>query len=175
MAAFDIRKQNVQTSDPFNPLLTLQTGEVTSNGFEINIGGEVLPGWNLTGGYAYVNAFVSQDTTSIVNNKIPNVPPNQFTLWSTYELQEGAAKGLGFGLGLFYIDNRYGDLDNSFILPSYFRTDAALYYRRDNWRVQLNFENLFDVNYIKNATFDYRLALDPGRPFSVSGTFRIDF
>ncbi|AFY59541.1 TonB-dependent siderophore receptor [Synechococcus sp. PCC 6312] len=175
LALYDIRKQNVQTPDPANPIFTLQTGEVASRGFEINIGGEVLPGWNLTAGYAYVDAFVSQDNTDIVGNQLANVPPNQFTLWSTYEIQEGMAKGLGFGLGLFYVDSRYGDLENTFILPSYFRTDAALYYRRDNWRMQLNIENLFDINYFTAATFGSRLGIDPGRPFAVSGTFGIEF
>ncbi|WP_442947493.1 hypothetical protein [Nostoc sp.] len=37
--------------------------------------------------------------------------------------------------------DRQGDLENTFTLPSYVRTDAAIYYRRDNWRVRLNIKN----------------------------------
>lgn len=175
LAAFDIRKQNVETPDPVNPLFTVQTGEVTSRGFELNVGGEILPGWNVIGGYTYLDAFVSKDNTDIVGNKLANVPANQFSLWSTYEIQQGSLQGLGFGLGFFYVGNRPGDLDNTYILPSYFRTDAALYYRRNNWRVQLNVENLFNIDYFTSSTFGSRLGINPGAPLSLRGTIAVDF
>uniref|UniRef100_B8HXA6 TonB-dependent siderophore receptor n=1 Tax=Cyanothece sp. (strain PCC 7425 / ATCC 29141) TaxID=395961 RepID=B8HXA6_CYAP4 len=175
VAAFDIRKQNVETPDPENPIFSLQTGEVTSRGFEFNLGGEILPGWNLIAAYTYLDAFVSEDNTNIVGNRLANVPENQFSLWSTYQIQRGKLKGLGFGLGFFYVDNREGDLENTFILPSYFRTDAALYYRRNNWRAQLNIENLFDIQYFSSATFGSRLGINPGAPFSIKGTISVDF
>lgn len=41
-------------------------------------------------------------------------------------------KGLGLGTGLFYVGERQGDLANTFELPSYFRTDATIFYKRDN-------------------------------------------
>ncbi len=175
LAAFDIRKQNVATPDPQNPLFSVQTGEVASRGFELNLGGEILPGWNLVAGYTYLDAFVSKDNTDIVGNKLANVPANQFSLWSTYEIQQGSLQGLGFGLGFFYVDNRPGDLDNTYILPSYFRTDAALYYRRDRWKMQLNIENLFNVEYFTASTFGSRLGINPGAPFSIRGTISVDF
>ncbi|MCL6433964.1 MAG: TonB-dependent siderophore receptor [Leptolyngbyaceae cyanobacterium HOT.MB2.61] len=175
LAAFDIRKQNVATPDPQNPLFSVQTGEVASRGFELNLGGEVLPGWNVVAAYTYLDAFVSKDNTDIVGNKLANVPANQFSLWSTYEIQQGSLQGLGFGLGFFYVDNRPGDLDNTYTLPNYFRTDAALYYRRNNWRVQLNIENLFNIEYFTSSTFGSRLGINPGAPFSVRGTIAVDF
>ncbi len=175
LAAFDIRKQNVATPDPQNPLFSVQTGEVASRGFDLNLGGEVLPGWNVVAAYTYLDAFVSKDNTDIVGNKLANVPANQFSLWSTYEIQQGSLQGLGFGLGFFYVDNRPGDLDNTYTLPNYFRTDAALYYRRNNWRVQLNIENLFNIEYFTSSTFGSRLGINPGAPFSVRGTIAVDF
>ncbi|HEY9737963.1 MAG TPA: TonB-dependent siderophore receptor, partial [Trichocoleus sp.] len=144
LALFDIRRQNVSNPDPNDRQFSIQTGEVASRGIELNLGGEILPGWNITTNYTLLNAFVSRDTRDIVGNRLANVPDNQFSLWSTYEIQEGDLQGLGFGLGLFYLSDRAGDLDNTFTLPSYFRTDAALFYRRDNWRAQLNLENLFN-------------------------------
>lgn len=175
LAAFDIRKQNVTTPDPNNPTFSLQTGEVASRGIELNLGGEILPGWKLTGAYTYLDAFVSKDNTDIVGNKLANVPENQFSLWTTYEIQQGNLEGLGAGLGLFYVDARQGDLDNTFTLPSYFRTDAALFYKRDNWRVQVNFENLFNTEYFTSTNFGSRLGINPGEPFSVSASFTISF
>ncbi|MGL6338573.1 MAG: TonB-dependent siderophore receptor, partial [Waterburya sp.] len=81
-AAFDLRKQNVLTEDPNNPLLSVQTGELASRGIELNLDGKILPGWDITGGYTYLDAFVSEDNTIPVDNKLANVPDNQFSLWT---------------------------------------------------------------------------------------------
>ncbi len=173
LAAFDIRRQNVTTDDPDNPLFSIQTGEVASRGIELNLGGEILPGWNMTAAYTYLDAFVSEDTTDIVGNRLANVPDNQFSLFTTYEIQQGDLAGLGAGLGLFYVSDRQGDLDNTFTLPSYFRTDASLFYKRDNWRTQLNIENLFNTEYF--ASSGGRTSVNPGAPFGISASFSIDF
>ena len=172
-AAFDIRKQNVITEDPENPDFLVQTGEVTSRGIELNLGGEILPGWNITTAYTYLDAFVSEDNTDIVDNELRNVPDNQFSLWTTYDIQQGSLDGLGFGLGFLALSDRQGDLDNSFTVPGYFRTDAALFYKRDNWRTQLNVENLFDIEYF--ASGRGRSSVQPGDPFTILGTIAVDF
>ncbi|MEO0517527.1 MAG: TonB-dependent siderophore receptor [Cyanobacteria bacterium P01_A01_bin.116] len=175
LAAFDIRRQNVVTDDPDDPLLSIQTGEVASRGIELNLGGEILPGWNMTAAYTYLDAFVSEDNTDIVGNRLENVPDNQFSLFTTYEVQGGNLRGLGAGLGLFYVSDRQGDLTNTFTLPSYFRTDASLFYKRDNWRTQLNIENLFDIEYFTSSNSGSDLEVNPGAPFGVTVSFSIDF
>lgn len=175
LAAFDIRRQNVRTPDPRNPSFSLQTGEVASRGIEAYLGGEILPGWNITAAYTYLDAFVSSDNTDIVGNRLANVPGNQVSLWTTYEIQQGDLEGLGVGLGLFYVSDRQGDLDNTFTLPSYLRTDVALFYERESWRAQINFENLFDVGYFSSATFNSRFLANPGAPFSVTASVSVEF
>jgi iron complex outermembrane receptor protein len=173
LALFDIRRQNVRNPDPNDRTLSIQTGEVASRGLELGLGGEILPGWNLTANYTLLDAFVSRDTRPTVGNQLANVSQNQFSLWSSYEIQEGSLQGLGAGLGLFYLDQRPGDLDNSFTLPSYFRTDAALFYRRDNWRAQLNVENLFNINYFTSSD-EFQFA-NPGAPFTVTARVAVEF
>lgn len=175
LAAFDIRKQNVVVSDPDDPLFSIQTGEVASRGIDLNLNGEILPGWNVTAAYNYLDAFISEDTTDIEGNRLVNVPENQFSLWTTYEIQQGDLAGVGAGLGLFYVGERQGDTDNTFTLPDYFRTDAAVFYKRDNWRAQLNFENLFDIEYFPSTSYGSRLYVNPGAPFGVSASFSINF
>ncbi|MEM7593899.1 MAG: TonB-dependent siderophore receptor [Cyanobacteria bacterium P01_A01_bin.83] len=174
-AAFDIRKQNVETNDPTNPTLSVQTGEQASRGIELDINGEILPGWNITAAYTFLDAFVSEDNTDIVDNDLPGVSESQFSLWTTYNLQQGSLEGLGVGLGFFALSDREGDLDNSFTLPGYFRTDAALFYKRDNWLAQLNIENLFDIEYFASTNFDSRLGVNPGEPFTILGKVAVDF
>ncbi|NJK53004.1 MAG: TonB-dependent receptor, partial [Leptolyngbyaceae cyanobacterium SU_3_3] len=80
----------------------------------------------------------------------------------------GSLKGLGFGLGLFYVGQRQGDLDNSFQVPGYTRTDTSLFYRGKNYRIGLNIENLFDVSYFEAAESSLRVFY--GSPFTVKGS-----
>jgi iron complex outermembrane recepter protein len=151
LALYDLTRTNVNTTDPDNPDFEIQTGEQNSQGVELFVSGEILPGWNVIAGYAYTDAQITQDETFAIGNRINNVAESSFNLWTSYEIQSGNLQGLGFGIGFFYVGDRQGDLDNSFTLPSYFRTDAAIFYNRGQFRAALNFRNLFDVDYFESA------------------------
>jgi iron complex outermembrane receptor protein len=173
LAAYQLTRTNVLTPDPADPTRSVQTGEQRSRGVELDIAGEILPGWKVIGSYAYTDARLTEDNTFEVGNRLPNVPENQFSLWTTYEIQNGGLKGLGFGLGLFYLGERQGDLDNSFQLKDYLRTDAALFYRRDRLRLALNFRNIFDIDAAASAlstTFVQRTE-----PFTIVGSISWEF
>jgi iron complex outermembrane recepter protein len=153
LAAFDINRSNVLVSDPDDPDFSIQTGEQKSQGIELNLGGEILPGWNIITGYAYTDARITKDTTFETGTQLPDAPKHSFNLWTTYELQTGQLKSLGFGLGFFYASGRPTDLiENPVNIPSYFRTDAAIFYNRDRFGIALNIENLFDVEYFEQGS-----------------------
>ncbi|MFQ4143533.1 TonB-dependent receptor [Chlorogloeopsis sp. ULAP02] len=173
LALYQITRSNVLTSDPRDPNFSIQTGEQRSRGIELDITGEIAPGWKIIGGYAYTDARVTKDNDIPEGNRINNVPEHAFSLWSTYEIQTGNLQGLGFGLGLFYVGEREGDLDNSFSLPSYLRTDVALFYRRNNLRAALNVQNLFDNEYFETGESDLRVY--PGAPRTVRFTLGWQF
>ncbi|MEH2339058.1 TonB-dependent siderophore receptor [Nostoc sp.] len=153
LAVYQVTKTNIITDDPNNPNpdFFIQVGEQRSQGIELDITVEILPGWKAIASYAYTNAEVTEDKTYVVGNRLEDVPKNQASLWTTYELQNGDFKGLGFGLGLFYVGARAGDLDNSFEIPDYLRTDAAIYYRRDALKAAINIRNLFDTEYFVDS------------------------
>lgn len=108
-----------------------------------------------------------------MGNFLPSVPKNAANLWTTYEIQKGDLQGLGFGLGLFFVGDRAGDLDNTYDIPSYVRTDVAVFYNRDKFRFALNFRNLFDVEYFENGSSATRVNY--GQPFTVQGTVSWQF
>jgi len=173
LAYFNITRANILTADPVNLDFSIQVGEQQSQGIDFDITGEILPGWNIIAGYAYTNAEITEDNTYEVGNQINNVPNHAFNIWTTYELQTGSLQGLGFGLGLFYVGEREGDLDNSFSLPSYVRTDAAIFYNRGQFRVALNVRNLFDIRYFETAEGDLRVF--PGEPLTLLGSVSWQF
>ncbi len=173
LAFYNTTLSNILTTDLDNPDFSIQVGEQRSRGIELDIAGEILPGWNLIATYAYTDAEVTEDNTFEAGNPLPNVPEHSASLWTTYEIQQGSLAGLGFGAGVFFVGNRQGDLNNSFEVPSYTRTDAAIYYNRDNLRVALNFKNLFDIRYFEGAL--NRNSVIPGAPFTVLGTISWQF
>ncbi|WP_186375972.1 TonB-dependent siderophore receptor [Hyella patelloides] len=175
LAYFNITKQNVASEDPDDPFAFVAVGEQESQGIELDVTGEIMSGWNIIASYAYIDAEVSEDNVIEVGNRLFNAPENSASLWTTYQLQQGNLQGLGFGLGFNFVGEREGDLENSFKLDSYFLTNAAVFYERNNWRAGLNFKNLFDVDYIAGATPVRERGNDRGEPFTVLGSFSIKF
>lgn len=174
LAAYEITRSNLAVTDPDNPNFSIPSGEQRSRGVELDVTGQILPGWNLIASYAYTDARVTKDDNLQPGNLLDGVPFNSASLWSTYEIQTGDFQGLGFGLGLFYVGERQGDLNNSFQLPSYVRTDASIFYRRNNWRAGININNLFNVDYIEDSG-QCRNRINPGEPFTVRGTVSVEF
>jgi iron complex outermembrane receptor protein len=99
--------------------------------------------------------------------------PHAASLWTTYEIQRGDLQGLGLGLGLFYVGARTGDSANTFEVPDYLTTDAAIFYKRNGFRAAVNIKNLFNVNYFENAFS--RLRVSYGAPLTVQGTISWTF
>ena len=175
LSYFDITKQNVAVSDPVNFGSSLATGEQQSRGVELDITGEILPGWNIIASYAYTDAEVTEDEPARIGSRLPGIPRHSAGLWTTYEIQAGNLQGLGFGLGFNYVGEREGGLPNTFQADSYFVTNAGLFYRRNNWRFGLNFKNLFDVNYIGTVSDNPVRGNDFGEPFTVIGSVTFQF
>jgi iron complex outermembrane recepter protein len=173
LAFYDLTRTNLSTLDPNNPQRTIQVGEQRSRGIEFDISGEILPGWNVIAGYAYTDAEITRDNTLIEGNQLNNVPRHALNLWTTYEIQSGSLKGLGFGVGVFYYGDRQADLANTAVLPSYVRTDAAIYYKGGNYRAAINIKNLFDTDYFVSAQNVNRII--PGEPLTIQGTISWQF
>ncbi|MEH2291111.1 TonB-dependent siderophore receptor [Nostoc sp.] len=176
LAYFDITKQNVAVTDPNFPLASIASGEQRSRGVEFDVAGEILPGWKIIANYAYIDAEVATDTNpELVSNRLYGVPEHSASLWTTYEIRRGNLQGLGVGVGFNYVGERQGDLANSYQADSYFITNAAVFYRRNNWRFGLNFKNLTDVNYIESVSNLRSGGNNFGEPFTVIGSVSVQF
>ncbi len=173
LSAYNITRSNITTTDTNNPNFSIQVGEQRSRGIDVNIAGEILPGWNVIASYALIDARITEDNRFEGGNRLNNVPNNSASLWSTYQIRAGNLQGLGFGLGAFFVGERSGDLDNTFTLPGYTRVDAAIYYEREQFQAGLNFKNLFDTRYFSGS--QGRLSVLPGAPLEVQGTLSWQF
>jgi iron complex outermembrane receptor protein len=154
-ALFHITKENVLTSDPVDSNYQIAAGEARSRGFDISVAGNITPQWRVIGGYAYVDAEVTESSSALMpaGTRQANVPRHSFNLLDTYEFAEGPLAGLGVGMGVKYVGERKGSSSNSaFDMDAYTTVDLLAYYPlTERVRLNLNLNNLFDEEYEERA------------------------
>jgi iron complex outermembrane receptor protein len=154
-ALFHITKENVLTSDPVDSNYQVAAGEARSRGFDISVAGNITPQWRMIGGYAYVDAEVTESSSASmpVGTRLANVPRHSFNLLDTYEFAEGPLAGLGVGMGVKYVgDRKGGATSTAFDMDAYTTVDLLAYYPlTERVRLNLNLNNLFDEEYEERA------------------------
>ncbi|GJL56019.1 MAG: ferrichrome-iron receptor [Nitrospirales bacterium] len=190
LAWFHLTRENLVTPSP-DPMLaatgfSVQTGEQRSQGIELDVTAQLVPGWNIITSYAYTDAEVTKDNDpTLLHKRLANVPYNKFTLWSTYHVQEGPLEGFGIGGGLFAYTSRSSSIfGNPIEIPGYVRVDGALYYNREldreNWlgvkalNMAINMRNLLDQRYVSTSHNGSNFFFF-GEPFTVLGTVGLQF
>ncbi len=164
VAVFDLRRQNLPTPDPIDDNYKIQIGEQYSRGIELDISGEITPSWSVAASYSYTEGEISKtnDKRFPKGNKLSNSPHNKYSLWSSYRFNSGAVKGISFGGGCFFVDKRFGDLRNSFVMDSYMTADMFISYQRSFYKVAFNVKNIFNKKYYEGA--NNRMVIRPGSP-----------
>ncbi|WP_411194525.1 TonB-dependent siderophore receptor [Rhodopseudomonas sp. BAL398] len=153
VAYFDLKRQNVLTTNPLNPLLSIQNGEVTSRGLELEAVANLAPGFKVTGAFTTYNIFVSKDLNPALVGTRPVGTPRQLASgWADYTFQDGALRGFGFGGGLRYVGASFADTANKLVVPARTLGDAAIHYEIENWRLALNVTNLTDEIYVASCS-----------------------
>lgn len=140
---YRLTQQNLVTSDPRQPNVRLQTGEVRAEGLELEAKGRVNKHVNLIASYAYTDAHT---TKSLRSNEIglpqPNVPKHQAALWSDASLAALGWNGMKAGLGARYTGTTIDVRGSGAKVPASTALDALLGYEAGHWHATLNFSNL---------------------------------
>ncbi|WP_091686286.1 TonB-dependent receptor domain-containing protein [Methylocapsa palsarum] len=110
---YNLTKTNLPATDA-NPLhqcgggpgsCSILIGEARSKGPELDIQGELLPGWSIILAYANQDVRVTKGSADqpTVGQRFPNIPQNLGSFWTTYEFQpDSELKGWKIGGGLIY-------------------------------------------------------------------------
>ncbi|KDB98586.1 TonB-dependent receptor, partial [Bordetella bronchiseptica D993] len=172
LAAFDIRRKNLPTTDPDPTHMcgvsrcSIQAGEVRTRGIELEAKTEPLRGLSLIAAYSYLDneyekAYPNTTGLDLKGKKPVAVPAHQASAWARYQLQEGPLAGLGMGAGVRYIGSSYANETNTLKVPSVTLVDMMLDYdlgraspALKGMQVALNVSNLFDKEYIGSCLSD---------------------
>jgi iron complex outermembrane receptor protein len=159
VAAFDLTRQNVTTTDPNNFLFQAQTGEITSRGIEVEAVASLASGWDLRAAYTYAEPVITADLDATIVGKTPNgIPRHSAAVWADYTFRGGPLDGFGAGVGVRYIGSNFGSDSNvaelrdgrvvPFKIPAVTLVDAAIHYDWRGFRFAVNAKNLFDEEYV---------------------------
>jgi catecholate siderophore receptor len=170
VAAFRLDRNNVKNTDPINPQLLVLTGQQRTEGFSIASSGNLNSRWQLSGGYARLNARIVKNTASApAGRTVGLVPESQATVWTTYEVSQRWE----VGGGAVSQGRQFTSFSNAVVLPGFTRVDAALYFRMGRYRLAVNSENLLNARFYPTAHNDNNIS--PGAPRSVQISLRAVF
>lgn len=165
--------------------LLTQDGKDRSRGVEVSLAFRPIAGLSIIGNGVWMDPetlskararnnvlFAPGEFRSIAGNRPVGVATNMGSLWTTYQIQSGLARGVMLGFGVTYKGDSFADALNLLRVPSYVVYDAMASYRVKNLEVAVNVRNLTDKTYYTNPTFAGAL---PGDPLSAYGSVRLYF
>ena len=150
---YDIKVNNVVRT--IAPNIYAQNGENYSRGFEVDINANPIPGLNIVAGYSHNDSKVTKtNTVSEYLNRRPEEagPKNMVNAWISYRIEQGKAKGLGFGFGGNYASENYilnRQTTGTFALPSYTVLNASVFYSVQSWSLNFKMDNVTNKQYYK--------------------------
>jgi iron complex outermembrane receptor protein len=143
LAVYDLRDTNRKTTDPANPLNSIQTGEVQVQGLELESGGSLGRDWSWTAGYAYTDAKVARSNGADNGKRLSGVPEHNVSAWLTHRFAVAGKTGFSAGAGVRHLSSSWDGLD-AVETPGTTLLDAMLSYSSGPWRLALNVTNLAD-------------------------------
>lgn len=139
VAAYELRETNRLTTDPTNPLNSIQAGETETSGVEFEALGKVGRHLDISGHYNYLD----------LDEQLSALPEHQAGLWLRRGFDLDSLGKLSVGLGARYFSSfQDGSAPE---VPTLTLFDALLSWEHGDWRVSLNVRNLEDETYVSTC------------------------
>lgn len=168
---FDIRKQDILTTDPVDPNYLAPVGNLVSRGIELDASLRMGNRWQVVANYAWTHARA--DDEAFATPAVLNVPEHSGTLLVVHRIPTAQGDWQLSG-GAAYVGDRAATLDTSgLLLPAYVKLKAAVEAPlTERLRFRLEADNLLDQRYA--ASSYSALWIYPGAPRTVRASLRFD-
>ena len=177
LAAYDIVKKKLLTSDPLIPTIQVQVGQQSSKGVEASFSLEPLRGLSIAMSGALLRARYDDFAESVggvrfqrAGNRPTNVAARTANLFVSWEV----VSGWTLDGGVSHVGKRFQDAANTRVIPAYTLTDIGL-----RWQfvagasAGLRLRNVFDETYVRSTYGATQWVLGDPRTveFSINASF----
>lgn len=155
LAAYDIVKKRLLTSDPLIPSLQVQVGQQSSRGVEASLSLEPVDGVNISLNGALLRARYDDFSESVggvsfqrAGNRPSNVAAKTVNAFLSWEF----LKGWVVDGGISYVGKRYQDAANTRVIPAYTLTDVGVRWQFvEAASASLRLRNVFNETYVRST------------------------
>lgn len=169
-ALFQLDLDNVVSNASDGSGNLVSTGGQRNQGFELSVAGALTHQWNIYANYTYIDAEITKATKdAAAGANVGLVPDQQFSIWTNYAL----TSHWGFGAGVHGASDKFTSYDNDVVLPGFMVGEVMAYYQGNNYRVQLNVNNVTNRTYYPTASGDDQIM--PGAPRSLILSLTMSF
>ena len=170
-AVYQLREKNRKTTDPGNPLNSLQIGEVKVKGFEAEVQASLARNWDFTVGYAFTDAKISRSNTGDQGQPVASTPRHTASAWLSHRFASEGRGGWTVGAGVRYTGSQWSGT-TAISTPAATIADAMLAYDAGDWRVAFNVVNLADKVHITQCLARGDCFYGQARTYTLTSTYR---
>lgn len=170
-AVYQLREKNRKTTDPGNPLNSLQIGEVKVKGFEAEVQASLARNWDFTVGYAFTDAKIARSNTGDQGQPVASVPKHTASAWLSHRFASEGRGGWTVGAGVRYTGSQWSGT-SAISTPAATLADAMVAYDAGDWRVAFNVVNLADKVHITQCLARGDCFYGQARTYTLTSTYR---
>lgn len=162
-AAFQIDQSGTLAYDQVNRCYNVRAAQ-RSTGYEIDLQGELAPGWQAIMNYTYATSKDVGNAAAV----FPGKPRHKGSIWMTYNLPQ--VQGLGVGLGVAAASGQLGTFNTTypFHIPKQVQVDASVFYEIPTWSFTFGVKNVADRQLYSVSTSAAFVPVVQGRNFMVT-------
>jgi len=188
VSLFRLERTNIKSADPVTSVVT-PVGEQRTDGLELSVTGRPAHGWDITAGYAFLDAEITDSPSNqavrisptgtvataiqvpLEGNTPSLTPRHSANLWFTRRFDNG----FGIGGGMVLMGEQYASPSNVVKLPGYARADMTAFYETKKYEVRLLVNNIFDREYFASAHGGVDIDNTPGAPRNAQLSLKLKF
>lgn len=171
VAAYQLRETNRKTSDPANPLNSLQLGEVKVRGIEAEVQASLARQWDFTLAYALADAKISRSNAGDQGQPVASVPRHTASAWLSHRFTSEGRGGWTVGAGVRYTGSQWSGT-SAISTPAATLADAMVAYDAGDWRLAFNVVNLTDKVHITQCLARGDCFYGQARTYTLTSTYR---
>ncbi|WP_428156398.1 TonB-dependent siderophore receptor [Brevundimonas sp.] len=174
LAAYDLSETNRLTNDPENVLNTVQTGEISGQGVELEASWTRPRDWSVTLAASHAETIVENSSADFEEGRqASDTPRTLASAWAVKTLPLSNGMDLRLGGGVRYVGPSESIGANIVLrTPSYTLADALVAIDWKDWSFSVNATNLFDEQYFAPCRFFGDCFTGQGRNLVASVGYR---